>query len=68
MLLIRHDKLMTMVREKVTDGRVLKLVESFLKAGVMEDLKEHKPTAGAPQGAVLRGALARRAAPAPANK
>lgn len=50
---IPHDKLMTMVRERVTDGRMLKLVESFLKAGVMEDLKEYKPTAGAPQGAVL---------------
>jgi RNA-directed DNA polymerase len=37
----------------VADGRVLGLVESFLKAGILEDLREWTPVAGAPQGAVL---------------
>ncbi len=50
---IPHDKLMERVREHIADGRVLKLVAAFLKAKVMEDLKEWTPTAGAPQGAVL---------------
>ena len=50
---IPHDRLMTRLREKVADGRVLDLVESFLKAGIMEGDEETKPEAGAPQGAVL---------------
>jgi hypothetical protein len=50
---IPHDKLMKRVREHVADGRVLKLIESFLEANIMEGLKEWTPTAGAPQGAVL---------------
>jgi RNA-directed DNA polymerase len=32
---------------------VLQLIESFLKAGIMEGLEEWEPEAGAPQGAVL---------------
>jgi len=50
---IPHDRLMQRVGEKVSDGRVLKLIESFLKAGILEDLREWTPTSGAPQGAVL---------------
>ena len=41
------------MRAKVADGRVLALVEAFLKAGVMEDAAHWTPEAGAPQGAVL---------------
>jgi RNA-directed DNA polymerase len=44
---------MERVKEKVSDGGILRLVESFLKAGILEDLREWTPTAGAPQGAVL---------------
>jgi len=50
---IPHDKLMERVRERVADGRMLALVESFLKAGIFDGLKEWNPEAGAPQGAVL---------------
>src|SRR5947209_12816407 len=50
---IPHAKLMQRVREKVADGRVLELVESFLTAGVMEGLSRWTPEAGAPQGAVI---------------
>jgi RNA-directed DNA polymerase len=50
---IPHAKLLDRVREKVADGRVLKLIESFLTAGVMDGLSQWKPTAGAPQGAVI---------------
>jgi RNA-directed DNA polymerase len=50
---IPHDKLMERLRERVADGRVLKLVESFLKANIMEGLEQWTPAAGAPQGAVL---------------
>jgi len=50
---IPHDLLMKQIRTRVADGRVLKLIESFLKANIMEGLNEWMPTAGAPQGAVL---------------
>jgi len=50
---IPHDRLMTRLREKVADGRVLDLVESFLKAGILEGFGETEPEMGVPQGAVL---------------
>lgn len=50
---IPHDLLMKQVRTRVADGRVLKLIESFLKANIMEGLDQWTPMAGAPQGAVL---------------
>ncbi|MFM8932867.1 MAG: group II intron reverse transcriptase/maturase [Gemmataceae bacterium] len=50
---IPHGRLMNRVRERVADGRVLDLVEAFLKAGIMNGLEETEPEMGAPQGAVL---------------
>lgn len=50
---IPHDKLMADVRQHVADSRVLGLIESFLKAGILEDLQCWTPERGAPQGAVL---------------
>jgi RNA-directed DNA polymerase len=50
---IPHEQLMSLVRKHVADGRVLKLIESFLGAAVMEQASQWTPTAGAPQGAVL---------------
>src|SRR6202044_2137584 len=50
---IPHDRLMDRLRERIADGRMLRLIESFLKAGIMDGLKEWEPEAGAPQGAVL---------------
>lgn len=50
---IPHEPLMAQVRERIADGRVLSLIESFLKAGILDGLKEWTPEAGAPQGAVL---------------
>src|SRR5690606_24744604 len=56
---IPHDQLMDRVREHVADGRVLELLEKFLKAGVMETCGEVVPTVkGTPQGAVLSPMLA----------
>jgi RNA-directed DNA polymerase len=50
---IPHERLLQRIGDKVADGRLLKLLESFLKAGIMEGLREWTPTEGAPQGAVL---------------
>lgn len=50
---IPHDRLMTSLKEKIADGPVLSLIESFLKANVLDGLEEWTPVTGAPQGAVL---------------
>lgn len=50
---IPHGRLLSRLRECIADGRVLQLIESFLKAGIMDGLEEWEPEAGAPQGAVL---------------
>ena len=50
---IPHDKLMRRLRTKISDSRVLTLIERFLQAGILDGLQQWTPTAGAPQGAVL---------------
>jgi RNA-directed DNA polymerase len=50
---IPHDRLMSRLKEKIADGSVLSLIESFLKANILDGLEEWTPEAGAPQGAVL---------------
>lgn len=50
---IPHDRLLARLNEKIADGRVLSLIESFLQAGILEDGKQWTPESGAPQGAVL---------------
>lgn len=50
---IPHEPLMQRLQEKIADGRVLSLIESFLKANVMDGLTEWTPTSGASRGAVL---------------
>jgi len=48
---IPHDKLMARIRGKISDGRVLELIEKFLGQGVMEGLATWTPESGCPQGA-----------------
>jgi RNA-directed DNA polymerase len=50
---IPHDRLLNRLRERIADQRLLGLIESFLKAGILDGLQEWEPEAGAPQGAVL---------------
>jgi len=50
---IPWEPLMSRLRAKVADGRVLALIESFLTQGVMDGLEEWIPTSGSPQGAVI---------------
>ena len=50
---IPHDRLMTLVGQKISDGRVLALIEMFLKQGVLDGLSEWTPEQGSPQGAVI---------------
>ena len=55
---IPHDLLMKLVEEKIADGRLLGLVEGFLQAGVMEEMKRWEPEEGTPQGGVISPLLA----------
>ena len=56
---IPHERLLALVQERVADGRVLALVESFLRAGVLEATQGWQPTErGTPQGGVISPLLA----------
>lgn len=55
---IPHAWLMERVGTKISDGRVLKLVEGYLKQGVMEQMRSWTPERGTPQGAVISPLLA----------
>jgi RNA-directed DNA polymerase len=56
---IPHERLLALVKERVGDGRVLALMESFLRAGVLEAAQGWQPTErGTPQGGVISPLLA----------
>ena len=56
---IPHEPLLALVKARVADGPVLALVESFLRAGVLEENKGWQPTErGTPQGGVISPLLA----------
>lgn len=50
---IPKDRLLARVGEKVTDGRILALIESFLDQKVLDGVREWTPDNGTPQGAVI---------------
>ncbi|RMH57565.1 MAG: group II intron reverse transcriptase/maturase [Bacteroidetes bacterium] len=50
---IPHERLLARVREKVSDGAVLRLVASFLRQGVLDGMSGWTPEEGTPQGAVI---------------
>lgn len=50
---IPHPALRARLEAKVSDGRVLRLLEAFLKQGVMEAMDLWTREAGTPQGAVV---------------
>jgi RNA-directed DNA polymerase len=52
------DILLGDVEKRVSDGRVLALLENYLTQGVMDGMNLWKPTVGTPQGAVVSPLLA----------
>jgi len=50
---IPHSRLIALVEERISDGRVLELIRSYLEQGAVEGLRHWTPIAGTPQGAVM---------------
>ncbi len=55
---IPHDQLMSLLRQKVADDRVLQLVENYLVQSIREGTSSWSPDMGTPQGAVASPMLA----------
>ncbi|MGE5673053.1 MAG: group II intron reverse transcriptase/maturase [Mycobacterium leprae] len=53
-----HEVLMAKIKERVTDGRILDLIRSWLTAGVMDEGNLTYQTTGTPQGGVISPLLA----------
>ena len=50
---VDHEKLLTLIAQRVSDGRVLRLIRSMLKAGCMAEGKQLPTEQGTPQGGVI---------------
>lgn len=50
---VNHDKLIAILRERVNEDKVLRMIRAFLKAGVMEDGLYSITDEGVPQGGPL---------------
>jgi RNA-directed DNA polymerase len=55
---IPKERLLEIVKQKISDRRVLGLVKKYLDQGILEELRTWTPEAGVPQGAVLSPVLA----------
>jgi RNA-directed DNA polymerase len=55
---IPHAGLLERVKEKVSDGRVLEVIEAFLHQDIVKEMERWTPTGGTPQGAVISPLLA----------
>jgi RNA-directed DNA polymerase len=55
---VNHDKLMSLIKERVSDGRVLRLINRYLRSGAMVGDVYHPTGEGTPQGGPLSPLLA----------
>jgi RNA-directed DNA polymerase len=54
---IPKNRLLELVKQKISDRRVLQLIKRYLEQGIMEELSTWTPETGVPQGAVLSPVL-----------
>ena len=54
---VNHDKLVSILRERINDAATLHLIRSFLRSGVMENGLESQTEEGVPQGGPLSPVL-----------
>jgi RNA-directed DNA polymerase len=50
---IPHSLLLEQIQRKITDKKVVGLIEGFLKQEILETMREWEPDRGTPQGAVI---------------
>jgi len=50
---LNHELIIKSVNEKISDGKVLKLIRTFLKSGILEDGAFEETPIGSPQGGVI---------------
>jgi RNA-directed DNA polymerase len=55
---IPHERLMERVEARISDGRVLSLLRSWLEADIFDGMQKWTPMGGTPQGAVISPLLA----------
>lgn len=55
---IDHEILLNLLRKRIDDERLIKLISRMLKAGYLEDWTFHRTYSGAPQGGVVSPILA----------
>lgn len=55
---IPHARVLARVAERISDGRVLELIDGWLQQDIVHELERWTPTGGTPQGAVLSPLLA----------
>ena len=55
---IPHAQLMECIKERVSDGRVLELIEAYLHQDIVKDMEKWRPSGCTPQGAVFSPLLA----------
>lgn len=53
-----HQQLMAILRLRIRDGTILRLIGKWLKAGVLEGVELSRPDTGTPQGGVISPVLA----------
>lgn len=55
---VNQELLMSLIKRRISDGKVLSLIEAFLRAGVMEDDVWRATNMGTPQGGVISPLMA----------
>lgn len=54
---VNHDRLISILRERINDAKTLRLIRQFLRVGVMENGLIKASTEGVPQGGPLSPVL-----------